>query len=155
MGKSLIIILRVRQLKLSHSPSIFQKGGILQEISERVFEKKQVRNLKSLIVDGILILNLIYELSNFLQRSGYRLVDILVHEDYPELLIEAIEPGYLFPEISHDIKEKEFYAKVEDHGLMIASDIEEIIKGYETAIGVLHHLEELDLSKLEIDKEEK
>lgn len=97
----------------------------------------------------------IYELSNFLQKSGYRLVDILVHEDYPELLIEAIKPGYLFPEISHDIKEKEFYAKVEDHGLMIASDIEEIIKGYETAIGVLHHLEELDLSKLEIDKEEK
>ena len=48
----------------------------------------------------------IYELSNFLQKSGYRLVDILVHEDYPELLIEAIKPGYLFPEISHDIKER-------------------------------------------------
>ena len=125
-------------------------GDIRKSIREEVGKKLKKPNNR-----WILILNLIYELSNFLQKSGYRLVDILVHEDYPELLIEAIKPGYLFPEISHDIKEKEFYAKVEDYGLMIASDIEEIIKGYETAIGVLHHLEELDLSKLEIDKEEK
>ena len=125
-------------------------GDIRKSIREEVGKK-----LKKPHNRWILILNLIYELSNFLQKSGYRLVGILVHEDYPELLIEAIKPGYLFPEISHDIKEKEFYAKVEDHGLMIASDIEEIIKGYETAIGVLHHLKELDLSKLEIDKEEK
>ena len=95
----------------------------------------------------------IYELSNFLQKSGYRLVDILVHEDYPELLIEAVKPGYLYPEITQDIREKEFYVRVEEKGLMTASDVEEIIKGYETALGVLHHLEDLELSRLEIEKD--
>ena len=96
----------------------------------------------------------IYELSNFLQKSGYRLVDILVHEDYPELLIEAVKPGYLYPEITQDIREKEFYVRVEEKGLMTASDVEEIIKGYDTAVSVLKYLEDLDLSKLEINSEE-
>lgn len=95
----------------------------------------------------------IYELSNYLQKSGYRLVDIIIHEESPELIIEAIKPGYLFPEVVHDIKEGEFYSRVEEHGLMIASDIEEILKGYKIAVEVLHHLESLDLSKLEVDTE--
>lgn len=95
----------------------------------------------------------IYELSNFLRKSGYRLVDILEHNNSPELIIEAIKPGYLFPEISHGIKDNEFYVKVDDHGLMVASDVEEIIKGYENAVGVLHYLEGLNLSKLEINDE--
>lgn len=96
----------------------------------------------------------IYELSNFLQKSGYRLVDILVHEEGPELLIEAVKPGYLYPEITQDIREKEFYVRVEEKGLMTASDVEEIIKGYDNAVSVLKYLEDLDLSKLEINSEE-
>lgn len=93
----------------------------------------------------------IYELSNFLAKSGYRLVDVLTENGSPELIIEAIKPGYLHPEIVHDISEGTFNAKVEEHGLMIASDIEEILKGYITVVGVLKHLEALDLSKLEVE----
>lgn len=93
----------------------------------------------------------IYELENFLRKSGYRLVDILDHEDKGiELIIEPIKSGYLYPEISHDIEEGAFYAKVVEHGMLVASDIEEIVKGYTTALGVLNHLDELDLSTLEI-----
>lgn len=96
----------------------------------------------------------IYELSNFLQKSGYRLVDILSHKEGPELIIEAVKPGYLYPEIIQDIREKEFYVRVEEKGLMTASDLEEIIKGYDNAVSVLKYLEDLDLSKLEINSEE-
>ena len=96
----------------------------------------------------------IYELSNFLQKSGYRLVDILSHKEGPELIIEAVKPGYLYPEITQDIREKEFYVRVEEKGLMVASDVEEIIKGYDIAVSVLKYLEDLDLSKLEINSEE-
>lgn len=96
----------------------------------------------------------IYELSNFLQKSGYRLVDILSHKEGPELIIEAVKPGYLYPEITQDIREKEFYVRVEEKGLMTASDVEEIIKGYDNAVSVLKYLEDLDLSKLEINSEE-
>lgn len=93
----------------------------------------------------------IYELSNFLRKSGYRLVDIVEHEGATiELIIEAIKPSYLYPEIVHDIAEQLFYAKVVEHGMLIASDLEEIMKGYNTALGVLNHLEELDLQELEV-----
>lgn len=96
----------------------------------------------------------IYELSNFLRKSGYRLVDIIDHKNSPELIIEAIKPGHLYPEIVQDVKSGKFYTRIENHGLMIASGVEEIIKGYETALGVLHHLEDLDLSRLEIETDE-
>lgn len=97
----------------------------------------------------------IYELNNFLRKSGYRLVDIVSHEGAsPELLIEAISKDYLHPDISHDIEDGLFYAKVTEHGLLVSSDLEEIIKGYTTAQGVLKHLENLDLDTLELDEEE-
>lgn len=101
----------------------------------------------------------IYELDSFLKKSGYRLVDILAHDKDSEvhgyeLIIEPINPGYLYPEISHDYADNNFYAKIVDHGLLVASDVEEIIKGYTTALGVLQYLESLDISKLEVHSED-
>lgn len=97
----------------------------------------------------------IYELDNFLRKSGYRLLDILQHEGAsPELVIEAINKDYLHPEISHDFEEGLFYAKVTEHGMLVASDIEEIIKGYNIALGILNHLDSLDLSNLEVSTDE-
>lgn len=96
----------------------------------------------------------LYELANFLRKSGYRLVEVIDHGESPELIIESIRSGYLHPEISHDIEERRFYVRVEDHGFLAASDVQEIIKGYNTALGVIQHLDSLDLSKLEIYPEE-
>ena len=97
----------------------------------------------------------IFELDNFLQKSGYRLVDILSHNrssETPglELVIEPIESGHLHPEIYHNYVEGNFYAKIIDHGLLISSDVEEIIKGYTTVLEVLRYLETLDMKNLEI-----
>lgn len=98
----------------------------------------------------------IYELANFLRKSGYRLIDVLIHKnnDTPELLIEPIKSDYLHPEISHDISEGYFYAKIVEHGMLVASDLEEIIKGYNNALGVLDYLQSLDLSILEVNVDE-
>lgn len=98
----------------------------------------------------------LYELNNFLRKSGYKLSEVISQKDkeVPELIILPIKESYLYPEISHDIEEGEFYIKVVEHGLLVASDVEEIIKGYTTAIGVVEHLESLDLTKLELSDEE-
>lgn len=106
----------------------------------------------------------IYELDNFLRKSGYRLIDIIEHKESSlshssshnyELIIEPITPGYLHPEISHDYEEGNFYAKITEHGLLVASDIEEIIKGYTTVLGVLKYLGDLDIDKLEVSPEDR
>lgn len=97
----------------------------------------------------------IYELDNFLRKSGYKLTDILEHKDtIPELIIEPLKSGYLHPEINHDVAEKEFYVNVIKYGMLGASDLEGIIEGYETALGVLRHLKTIDLDSLEIGDEE-
>lgn len=94
----------------------------------------------------------IYELDKFLRKSGYRLTDLLPHEKgTPELVIEPIKLNYSHPNIEHDIEENEFFIEVKDHGLLILSDLEEIVKGYQNAMAVVTYLESLDLSKLEID----
>lgn len=98
----------------------------------------------------------LYELDNFLRKSGYRLIDVLVSEigKSPELVIEAVKPGFLYPEISHDITTNTFYIKTVDLGMIGISDIESILIAYENALGVLRHLESLDLKKLEIGEDE-
>ena len=98
----------------------------------------------------------LYELNNFLRKSGYKLAEVIPHQDkkVPELIILPIKESYLYPEISHDIEEGEFYIKVVEHGLLVASDVEEIIKGYTTSLGVVQHLESLELEKLEINTED-
>lgn len=96
----------------------------------------------------------LYSLDSFLRKSGYRLADILDHEEGSrELIIEPVKPGYLHPEIVHDVSEGSFYIKVEEHGLLNASDVEEIIKGYTTALGVVGHLDSLDIQSLETTEE--
>lgn len=94
----------------------------------------------------------LYELDIFLRKSGYRLTDIVLHDDTPELLIEAIKVDHLHPEIIHQVDEDVFYIKTKDYGELIVSDLEELIKGYEIAINVVKHLEELDLHRLEFEE---
>lgn len=97
----------------------------------------------------------IYELDNFLRKSGYKLVDIIEHEDnIPELIIEPLKKGYLHPEINHDVNEKDFYVNVIKYGMLELSDLEGIIEGYETALGVLRHLKSVSLDTLEIGEDE-
>ena len=93
----------------------------------------------------------IYELSNFLRKSGYKLVDIIPQNT--ELLIEPVEKTYMYPEILHDVPTKSFHIKVVEHGFLVSSDVESVISGYENALGVVRHLEALDLDKLEIEEE--
>lgn len=97
-----------------------------------------------------------YQLDVFLRKSGYRLVDIVDHQgDTPELILEATKIGHLHPDITHNISDKTFYINIKKYGEMNVSDVEEIIKGYQTAMYVVKHIESLDLSKLEYDKETK
>lgn len=98
----------------------------------------------------------LYELSNFLSKSKYRLVDVVDHGEtkIPEVIIEPINPGYLYPEIHHDIDEREFYIKVVEHGMLVDSDVEGIIQGYTNALAVLEYLKSIDLDSLEIVNEE-
>lgn len=97
----------------------------------------------------------LYELDKFLRKSGYRLVDTVSHTNGElELVIEPIKAGYLYPEIFHDIEDHNFYAKVVDHGLLVSHDLEGILEGYTTALGVLKYLDSLDLDTLEIKSEE-
>lgn len=91
----------------------------------------------------------IYQLDIFLRKSGYRLVDVLDNDGHPEPIIESIKESYLHPEITYSVSDNTFYVKVDKYGELEASDLEEIMKGYQTALGVLKHLENLDLSKLE------
>lgn len=91
----------------------------------------------------------LYQLDVFLRKSGYRLFDVFNNEGKPELMIETIKEGHLHPEINHDVADGVFYIEVKKYGELIASDVEEIMRGYQTAIGVVKHLEQLDLSKLE------
>lgn len=97
----------------------------------------------------------LYELYNFLRKSGYRLVDVAdSYKKRPELIIEPVEPGHLHPEINHDISDGRFYINVSEHGYLDPSDVVEVIKGYEAAISVVAYLSSLDLDKLEIDQED-
>lgn len=96
----------------------------------------------------------IYQLDIFLRKSGYRLVDIVETEGLPELFIEAIKKDHLHPDINHFITDNVFYIEVKKYGELIASDVEEIIKGYQAAVEVVKHLESMDLKKLEYQKKE-
>lgn len=97
----------------------------------------------------------IYELANFLRKSGYRLLDILANNENTvyEILLEPVKPGHLYPEISHEVEEGKFYVNVLKYGMLEASDLEEVIKGYNNALSVVRHLESLDLGELEIEEE--
>lgn len=97
----------------------------------------------------------LYELDNFLRKSGYRLVDTLIHKgNIIEPVIEAIKEGHLHPDISYNAEDEWFYVRVKEYGLLNSSDLEDIIKGYTTALGVLNHLDTLDLTKLEVSSED-
>lgn len=93
-----------------------------------------------------------YALDEFLHKAGYRLTDISNYDSSPELLIDPIRKGYLHPEIIHDVTDKTFYVDVKKYGMLNSSDLEEIVKGYTTALGVLEYLDSLDLSKLEVEE---
>lgn len=97
----------------------------------------------------------LYELGNFLRKSGYRLIDIVISKSsVPELLIEPIEEGPLHPNISHDISDGRFYIQVLEHGMLESSDLEYIMTGYQNALSVVKYLEDIDLDDLEINREE-
>lgn len=98
----------------------------------------------------------IYEMENFLRKSGYRIIDIIEQKnsDIPEVVIEPIKKGYLYPEISHDLTDNKFYAKVIDYGMLGESDLIGIIQGYENAVSVIKHLNSLDLRDLEVGEDE-
>ena len=96
----------------------------------------------------------IYQLDIFLRKSGYRLLDVVNNEGHPEPIIEAMKEGHLHPDITYSVPDQVFYVDVKKYGELIASDLEEIIKGYQTALGVVQHLEKLDLSKLEFKESE-
>lgn len=98
----------------------------------------------------------IYELNNFLRKSGYRLLDVLAVKDttIPEIILEPLKAGYLYPEIQHYTKEGKFYIKVIDHGMLESSDVEGMITGYENALAVVKHLESLDLHDMEVEEDE-
>lgn len=93
-----------------------------------------------------------YELDNYLKKAGYKLLELIEHEGskVPEVLLEPKNPGYLFPQISHIVKEDKFYVDVVKYGMLEASDLEKVMQGYENALSVVTYLENLDLSKLEI-----
>ena len=95
----------------------------------------------------------LYQLDVFLRKSGYRLFDVVDNGGKPELMIETIKEGHLHPEINHNVADGAFYIEVKKYGELIASDVEEIIRGYQTAVGVVKHLDNLDLSKLEFRKD--
>lgn len=88
-----------------------------------------------------------YELHAFLKRSGYLLDNIVYHRDLDkvELIIRPKVKGYLHPDISHDMSDNKFYVRVDSYGLLEVSELENILKGYTTAAGVLSELSQLDL----------
>lgn len=96
----------------------------------------------------------LYALGEFLRKAGYRLVDVLEHNDVLELLIEPKEEGYLHPNITHNLDTDEFTVDVRKYGELGASDLEEIIKGYEASLGVIKYLNSLHLNTLEVEREE-
>lgn len=91
----------------------------------------------------------IYQMDIFLRKSGYRLIDVVDNEGHPEPIIESMKEGHLHPDITYSVADQVFYVNVKKYGELIASDLEEVIKGYQTALGVVQHLGDLDLSKLE------
>lgn len=95
----------------------------------------------------------IYQLDLFLRKSGYRLVDIINNGGHPEPIIEAIKESHLHPDITFIIADQTFYVDIKRYGQIIASDLEELIKGYQNALGVVKYLDTLDLSKLEVEEE--
>lgn len=97
----------------------------------------------------------IYQVDLFLRKSGYRLVDVINEGGHPELIIEALKESHLHPDITHSVADQAFYVEVKKYGELGASDLEELIKGYQTALGVVKRLDDLDLSKLEYEKEDK
>ena len=96
----------------------------------------------------------IYQLDIFLRKSGYRLVDVVNNGGHPEPIIESIKEGHLHPDITYSVSDQVFYVEVKKYGELVASDLEEVIKGYQTALGVVQHLEDLDLYKLEFRESE-
>lgn len=95
-----------------------------------------------------------YQLDIFLRKSGYRLVDVIDNGGLPDLMIEPIKGGHLHPDITYSVADQVFYVDVKKYGELVASDLEEVIKGCQTALGVVQHLEKLDLSKLEFRESE-
>lgn len=93
----------------------------------------------------------LYNVDKFLRKSGYRLLDATKRDGVPELFIKAMKDSHLYPDITHHIEEGEFFINVIKYGELNASDVEEIIKGYEAALGVVHYLNDIDMSSLEIE----
>lgn len=84
------------------------------------------------------------EVSKFLKKSGYKLVDIIEHEGgISEFIISPVESSHLYPEITQDIEEGVFLIDVKKYGNLEASDVEEVIKGYQTALGVVEYMNNL------------
>lgn len=100
----------------------------------------------------------IYEVDKFLRKSGYKLSNIEVHhingKSLPELIIEPMSPGYLYPDVSHMVAEGKYYIDVKKYGEMEISDVKGIIKGYENAIAVVSYLETVNLNSLEFEGSE-
>ena len=98
----------------------------------------------------------IYNLDKFLRKSGYRLIEIVVlpknDKALPEIILEPVTKDH--PDINHSVDEGIFYIEMKKYGELEASEVREIIKGYENALAIVDYLSELDLYDLELDLDE-
>ena len=96
------------------------------------------------------------KLDLFLRKSGYRLASVLpVGEEKTatraELVVEPLVSNYLHPEISYESEAREYQVEVKSYGYLAASDVEEIIEGYNTALAVIDHLIGVDMDAIFIE----
>lgn len=97
----------------------------------------------------------IYALDKFLRKSGYRLIELIVHKEteIPEVIIEPIKKDHpLYPDIVHDLSDGNFYSKPVKSELLGASDLESLIQTYENSLSIVKYLDSIDLKKLEVSK---
>ena len=127
------------------------QGGNTMSMKDKIRDAmtSRLKEASSIKYDSSTQPNL-YELDNFLKKSGSKLVDVIDHEGSIELIIDPKYPGVYYPEISHEVEEGKFYTRVKERGWLEMSDLDMVMEGYETAKYVINHLESLDLSKLEI-----
>lgn len=91
----------------------------------------------------------LYELENFLNKSGYIYVDLDTEEGKPVLYIKpAKEDDYLHPKIYYIADDNEYVVDSGEFGYLNVSDLAEVMKGYNNAILVIKHISDLDLDKL-------
>ena len=95
-----------------------------------------------------------YALDLYLRKSGYKLINVSRYSKGIRLGIVPRKKGYHTPEIYHDYADNIYEIQTTSYGTLEVSDIEEVIKGYETAISVVKYLMSLDLEKLEVEDED-